>query len=92
MPATSAGYSIRYRRASAPAALRFGMPVLRQIVGIIFLTLIAGILILGILRIHNVGLVKPAMLCRAVLAFVMSDIPALLKGRRLLHDMALLES
>jgi uncharacterized membrane protein len=34
----------------------FDIPILRQIVGFIFLTFVPGIFILRILRIHNIGL------------------------------------
>lgn len=40
------------------AALGFDIPILRQIVGFIFLTFIPGILILRILKIHNVGIIE----------------------------------
>lgn len=40
------------------ASLGFDIPILRQIVGFIFLTFIPGILILRILRIHNIGIVE----------------------------------
>ena len=40
------------------AALGLDIPILRQIVGFIFLTFIPGILILRILKIHNVGAIK----------------------------------
>ena len=40
------------------AALVFDIPILRQIVGFIFLTFIPGILILRILKIHNISTVE----------------------------------
>ncbi|MCK4786507.1 MAG: DUF2206 domain-containing protein, partial [Desulfobacteraceae bacterium] len=40
------------------AGLGFDTPVLRQIVGFIFLTFIPGILVLRILRIHNIGAIE----------------------------------
>jgi len=40
------------------AALGFDIPILRQIVGFIFLTFIPGILILRILKIHNLGIIQ----------------------------------
>jgi len=40
------------------AALGFDIPILRQIVGFIFLTFIPGILILRILKIHSVGTIE----------------------------------
>ncbi|MGB8707603.1 MAG: DUF2206 domain-containing protein [Dehalococcoidia bacterium] len=40
------------------AVLGFDIPVLRQIIGFIFLTFIPGILILRILRIHNIGIIE----------------------------------
>ncbi|HUV45511.1 MAG TPA: DUF2206 domain-containing protein [Dehalococcoidia bacterium] len=40
------------------AALGFDILILRQIVGFIFLTFIPGILILRILKIHNVGMIE----------------------------------
>jgi uncharacterized membrane protein len=42
----------------ALASLGFDIPILRQIVGFIFLTIMPGILILRILRIHNIGIVE----------------------------------
>jgi len=40
------------------AALGFDIPILRQVVGFIFLTFIPGILILRIFKIHNIGAVE----------------------------------
>jgi uncharacterized membrane protein len=40
------------------ASLGFDIPVLRQIVGFVFLTFIPGILILRIIRIHNIGVIE----------------------------------
>jgi len=40
------------------AALGFDIPVLRQIIGFIFLTFIPGILVLRILKIHNIGVIE----------------------------------
>ena len=40
------------------AALGFDIPILRQVVGFILLTFIPGILILRILKIHNIGVVE----------------------------------
>ena len=40
------------------ASLGLGIPVLNQIVGFIFLTFVPGILILRILRIHNIGIIE----------------------------------
>lgn len=61
------------------AALGFDIPILRQIVGFIFLTFVPGVLILRILKIHNIGLIE-SLLCSVglSLAFVTSDIPVLL--------------
>jgi uncharacterized membrane protein len=54
------------------AALGFGIPVLRQIVGFIFLTFIPGILILRILRIHNISAIESLVYSVGLsLAFVM---------------------
>jgi len=39
-------------------ALGFNIPILRQVVGFIFLAYIPGMLILRILRIHNIGIVE----------------------------------
>jgi uncharacterized membrane protein len=40
------------------SALGFGIPVLTQIVGFIYLTFIPGIIILRILRLHELGSVR----------------------------------
>jgi uncharacterized membrane protein len=40
------------------AALGFDIPVLRQAIGFIFLTFVPGILILRILKIHNIGVIE----------------------------------
>jgi uncharacterized membrane protein len=40
------------------AGLGFEIPILRQIIGFIFLTFVPGILILRILRIHNTGFIE----------------------------------
>ena len=40
------------------AGLGFYIPVLRQIVGFVFLTFVPGILILRILKIHNTGIAE----------------------------------
>ena len=40
------------------AGLGFDIPGLRQIVGFIFLTFVPGILILRILKIHNIGIIE----------------------------------
>lgn len=40
------------------ASLGFDIPILRQIVGFIFLTFIPGVLILRILKVHNIGIVE----------------------------------
>jgi uncharacterized membrane protein len=39
-------------------SLGFDIPILRQIVGFIFLTFVPGVLILRILRVHNVGIIE----------------------------------
>ncbi len=53
-------------------ALGFDIPVLRQIVGFVFLTFIPGILILRILRIHNINTVESLVYSVGLsLAFVM---------------------
>lgn len=54
------------------AALGFDIPGLRQIVGFVFLTLIPGILILRIIKIHNVGVIESLVYSVGLsLAFVM---------------------
>jgi uncharacterized membrane protein len=65
------------------AAPGFDISIPGQIVGSVFLTLIPGILILRILKIHNTSLICSIGLS---LAFVMSDVPALPEDRRLLYD------
>jgi len=55
------------------AALGFDIPILRQIVGFLFLTLIPGILILRILKIHDVHIVESLVYSVGLsLAFVMA--------------------
>lgn len=69
------------------AAVGFDMPILRQIVGFVFLTFVPGILILRILKSHNIGLIESLLYSVGLsLAFVTSDMPALLEGRRLNYD------
>jgi len=54
------------------AALGFDIPILRQIVGFIFLSFIPGILILRILKIHNISTVESLVYSVGLsLAFVM---------------------
>jgi uncharacterized membrane protein len=54
------------------ANVGFDIPVLRQIVGFIFLTFIPGILLLRILKIHNIGTIEsPVYSVGLSLAFVM---------------------
>ena len=54
------------------AALGFDIPGLRQIVGFVFLAFIPGILILRILRVHNIGIVESLVYSVGLsLAFVM---------------------
>ena len=54
------------------ASSGFDVPCLRQIVGFIFLTFVPGMLILRILRIHNVGLIESlAYSVGLSLAFIM---------------------
>ena len=54
------------------ATLGFNIPALRQIVGFIFLTFVPRILILRILRIHNVGTIESLAYSAGLnLAFVM---------------------
>jgi uncharacterized membrane protein len=54
------------------ASLGFDIPVLRQIVGFIFLTFVPGILILRILRVHNISTAESLVYSVALsLAFVM---------------------
>jgi uncharacterized membrane protein len=55
------------------ASLGFDVPILRQIVGFIFLTFILGILILRILKIHNIGIIESVLYSVGLsLAFVMA--------------------
>ncbi len=55
------------------AALGFDIPVLRQIVGFIFLTFIPGILLLRVLKIHNTGIIECLLYSVGLsLAFVMA--------------------
>ena len=50
----------------------FDVPILRQIIGFIFLTFIPGIIILRILRVHNIGIVESLVYSVGLsLAFVM---------------------
>jgi uncharacterized membrane protein len=54
------------------AALGFDIPVLRQIVSFAFLTFVPGILILRILRIHNIGIIESLVYSVGLsLAFIM---------------------
>ena len=54
------------------AGLGFDVPGLRQIIGFIFLTFVPGILILRILKIHNVGLIESLLYSVGLsVAFVM---------------------
>jgi uncharacterized membrane protein len=54
------------------AALGFDVPILRQIVGFIFLTFVPGILILRILKIHNIGSIESLLYSVGLsIAFVM---------------------
>jgi uncharacterized membrane protein len=54
------------------AALGFDIPGLRQIIGFVFLTFIPGILILRILKIHNIGIIECLVYSVGLsLAFVM---------------------
>ncbi|MFO7996362.1 MAG: DUF2206 domain-containing protein, partial [Dehalococcoidia bacterium] len=54
------------------AALGFDIPVLRQIVGFVFLSFIPGVLILRILRIHNIGVIESLLYSVGLsIAFVM---------------------
>ncbi len=54
------------------AGLGFDVPGLRQIVGFVFLTFIPGILILRILKIHNVGIIESLLYSVGLsIAFVM---------------------
>ena len=55
------------------ASLGFDIPILRQIVGFLFLTFIPGILILRILRVHNVHIVESLLYSVGLsLAFIMA--------------------
>ena len=55
------------------AVLGFDIPVLRQVVGFLFLTFIPGILILRILRVHNVHIIESLLYSVGLsLAFVMA--------------------
>jgi len=55
------------------ASLGFDIPVLRQIVGFVFLTFIPGMLLLRILKIHNVGIIESLLYSVGLsLAFVMA--------------------
>lgn len=55
------------------ATLGFDIPGLRQIVGFIFLTFVPGILILRILKIHNIGVIESLLYSAGLsLAFVMA--------------------
>jgi len=55
------------------AALGFDIPGLRQLVGFVFLTFVPGILLLRILKIHNVGIIESLLYSVGLsLAFVMA--------------------
>ena len=55
------------------AALGFDIPILRQIVGFVFLAFVPGILILRILKIHNIGVIESLLYSVGLsLAFVMA--------------------
>lgn len=54
------------------ASLGFDVPILRQIVGFLSLTLVPGIIILRILKIHNIGVIESLLYSVGLsLAFVM---------------------
>jgi uncharacterized membrane protein len=54
------------------ASLGFDIPILRQVIGFIFLTFIPGTLILRILKIHNVGIIESLLYSVGLsLAFLM---------------------
>jgi uncharacterized membrane protein len=60
------------------ATLGFDIPVLRQIVGFIFLTFVPGFLILRILRIHNTGFIEGlAYSVGLSLAFIMFSVASI---------------
>lgn len=60
------------------ASLGLDIPVLRQIVGFVFLTFVPGILILRILRIHNTGIVESlAYSVGLSLAFIMFSVASI---------------
>jgi len=53
-------------------SLGFDIPILRQIVGFIFITFVPGVLILRILRVHNVGIIESLLYSVGLgIAFVM---------------------
>src|SRR4030042_118475 len=54
------------------AGLGIDIPILRQIIGFVFLTFVPGILILRILKIHNVGIIESLVYSVGLsLAFIM---------------------
>lgn len=54
------------------AAIGFDIPILRQVIGFIYLTFLPGIVILRILKIHNVGMAETTLYSVGLsLAFVM---------------------
>jgi uncharacterized membrane protein len=58
--------------------LGFNIPVLRQIAGFVFLTFIPGILILRILRIHNIGIIESLVYSVGLsLAFIMFSVASI---------------
>jgi uncharacterized membrane protein len=60
------------------ASLGFDVPGLRQVVGFAFLTFIPGILILKILRVHNIGIIESlAYSVGLSLAFIMFSMAAI---------------
>lgn len=60
------------------ASAGFDVPYLRQIVGFIFLTFVPGMLILRILRIHNVGLIESLVYSVGLsLAFIMFSVASI---------------
>jgi uncharacterized membrane protein len=69
------------------AALGFDIPILRQIVGFIFLTFVPGLLILRILKIRNVGVIESLLYSVGLsAAVVMGGMPALLGGSKMVYD------
>jgi len=60
------------------ASLGFDIPVLRQIIGFAFLTFIPGILILRILKVHNVGVIESLVYSVGLsLAFIMFSVASI---------------